>query len=79
MRQKPPSHAGDPDARLAMVLLRHIAGLRQGSFAEATGIAPSQISDYEQGYRVVPRKSLERMADAVGFPQPLLEPLLQTS
>ncbi len=77
MRLKPPRHADDPDARLTMVLLRHIAGLRQGAFAEATGIAASQISDYEQGYRVLPRKHLERMADAVGFPRPLLGPLLQ--
>lgn len=77
MRRKPLLHEDDPDARLAAVLLRQVRGWNQNQFAARTGIAASQISDYEQGYRVVSRRHLERMAEAAKFPKPLLDPLLQ--
>jgi transcriptional regulator with XRE-family HTH domain len=59
------------------VLLRQVRGWNQNQFAARTGIAASQISDYEQGYRVISRRHLERMAEAAGFPRALLDPLLQ--
>jgi transcriptional regulator with XRE-family HTH domain len=66
----------DPDARMAMVLLRYLRGWDQGELARAAGIAPSQISVYDRGERAIPREALERMADAADFPRHLLDPLL---
>ncbi|HEX9940665.1 MAG TPA: helix-turn-helix transcriptional regulator [Thermoanaerobaculia bacterium] len=67
----------DPDARLAMVLLRYFRGWDQGELARAARIAPSQVSVYDRGERAIPREALERMADAVGFPRHLVDPLLR--
>lgn len=64
------------ESRLAMVLLRYLKGWSQGDLARAAGIAPSQVSVYDRGERPIPRDILERTADAVGFPRPLLDPLL---
>ncbi len=67
----------DPDARLAMVLLRYLRGWDQGELARAARIAPSQISVYDRGGRPVPRDVLERVAVAADFPLYLLDPLLR--
>ena len=67
----------DPDSQLAMVLFRYSRGWDQQELAQAAGIAPSQVSVYDRGERPVPRKTLERMADAAGVPRPLLDPVLR--
>jgi transcriptional regulator with XRE-family HTH domain len=68
----------DPDARLAMILLRSLHYWDQGELAQAARIAPSQISIYDRGERAIPRDVLERIAEAAGFPVPLLDPLLRS-
>jgi transcriptional regulator with XRE-family HTH domain len=68
---------GEKDARLAIILLRSLKEWDQAELARASGIAPSQLSVYERGGRAVPRYVLERVAAAVGFPSPMLEPLLR--
>ncbi|HSK75314.1 MAG TPA: helix-turn-helix domain-containing protein [Thermoanaerobaculia bacterium] len=67
----------DPGSQLAMVLFRYTRGWDQQELARAAGIAPSQVSVYDRGERPVPRKTLERMADAAGVPRPLLDPILR--
>jgi transcriptional regulator with XRE-family HTH domain len=68
----------DPDARLAMILLRSLHNWDQGELARAAGIAPSQVSIYDRGERALPRAILERIAAAAGFPLHLLDPLLRS-
>ncbi len=68
----------DPDARLAMILLRSLHNWDQGELARAAGIAPSQLSIYDRGERALPRAILERIAEAAGFPLHLLDPLLRS-
>jgi len=66
----------DPASRLALVLLRSLKGWDQEELARASRTAPSQISIYERGVRVVPRDVLERVAAAANFPADLLDSLL---
>jgi transcriptional regulator with XRE-family HTH domain len=69
--------ANDPEARLAMVLFFYLGGWRtQGQLAQASGIARSQISEYFEGKRAIPRQALEKIAAAAGFPVHLLSPVL---
>jgi transcriptional regulator with XRE-family HTH domain len=67
---------GEPDARLALILLRSLRKWDQAKLAQEARIAPSQLSVYERGDRAVPRHLLEKAAQAVGFPLYLLDPLL---
>ncbi|HKV11855.1 MAG TPA: helix-turn-helix transcriptional regulator [Thermoanaerobaculia bacterium] len=67
----------DPESQLAMVLFRYSRDWDQQELARAAGIAPSQVSVYDRGERPVPRKTLERMADAAGVPRVLLDPVLR--
>jgi transcriptional regulator with XRE-family HTH domain len=68
----------DPEARLAMVLLRYLRGWDQGELARAARIAPSQVSVYDRGERAVPRDALEKIAAAADFPAYLLDPVLKS-
>jgi transcriptional regulator with XRE-family HTH domain/tetratricopeptide (TPR) repeat protein len=68
---------GDPDKRLAFVLLRYLRYWDQADLSREAGIAQSQISHYDQGRRTVPADILERTARAVGFPVFLLPFLLR--
>jgi transcriptional regulator with XRE-family HTH domain len=68
----------DPDSRLAVVYLRSWRQWDQAGLARATGIAASQVSDFERGKKPVPRAALDRIARATGFPQHLLDPLLES-
>jgi transcriptional regulator with XRE-family HTH domain len=60
-----------------MVLLRYLKGWDQATLAQAARTAPTQISEYHRRHRTVPRKVLERIAQGVGFPTYLLDPLLR--
>lgn len=75
-REKKRRAKDDPDARLAMALFGALRGWDQAGMAQASGIAPSQISVYARGERAIPRKALEKMSLAAGFPLPLLDVLL---
>jgi tetratricopeptide (TPR) repeat protein len=68
---------GDPDKRLAFVLLRYLMYWDQAELSREAGISQSQISLYDQGHRTVPDAVLERTAKAVGFPVFLLPFLLK--
>src|SRR5947209_687217 len=68
----------DPESRLAMVLFLHLGGWRtHAQLAQAAGIARSQVSEYFEGKRAIPRPALEKIAAASGFPVHLLDPLLR--
>src|SRR5436305_8677095 len=57
----------DPEARLAMVLFLHLGGWRtHAQLANAVGIARSQVSEYFEGKRPIPRQALEKVAAASG-------------
>lgn len=64
--------------RLALVVLRALRGWTQGELAQATGMAPSVLSEYETGKRNPSRKAVERAARAAGVSLPLLDALLPT-
>ncbi|HEX3531404.1 MAG TPA: helix-turn-helix transcriptional regulator [Thermoanaerobaculia bacterium] len=68
---------GDPDKRLAFVLLRYFKYWDQADLAREARISPGQISLYDQGHRTVPDDVLERAAKAAGFPVFLLPFLLE--
>jgi tetratricopeptide (TPR) repeat protein len=68
---------GDPDKRLAFVLLRYFMYWDQADLSREAGISQSQISLYDQGRRTVPDAVLERTAKAAGFPVFLLPFLLR--
>ena len=67
----------DEDAKMAMVHLRYRQDLNQAAFAQKTGISSTQISLFDQGKATVPRKALERMAEATGVPRSYLVLLLR--
>ncbi len=68
----------DPDARLAMVLMRYLRGWwEQAKLAAAARFLPSQVGMWDRGERTVPRWALERTAEATDVPRYLLDPLLR--
>src|SRR6185295_7898530 len=73
----PSARIQDPDARLALILLRPWRGWSRQADLKAAGLSQSQVSEYERGERAVPREVLERVANAAGFPLDLLNPLLR--
>lgn len=64
------------DLRLTVVLLRSLRGWTQGDLADAAGISPSVISDYERGKRRPPRGVVDRLAETVGLSRPDLDRFL---
>lgn len=68
----------DSEARLAMVLFLQLGGWKtHAGLAKVTGIARSQISEYFEGKRAIPRQALEKIAVVAGFPVYLLDTLLR--
>src|SRR5437763_5759734 len=60
----------------AGVLVRHLRSLRgwkQGELARAAGTSQKLISSYELGEKIPRRRTLERLAAAVGVPFSLAE------
>lgn len=57
-----------PDLSRALTHLRELASWNQGELAQAAGISPNKISDYERGHRTVTRELLEKLAGLMGFP-----------
>lgn len=58
---------------VTVAFLRKLRGWSQKELAEAAGVHQSLISLYERGLEAPTRKTLERLADAVGVPFALVE------
>jgi transcriptional regulator with XRE-family HTH domain len=63
------------DSALVIVVLRSLRGWDQIDLARATGLSASSISRYENGERVPPRRSFDRIVAAVGVPDPMVDRL----
>jgi transcriptional regulator with XRE-family HTH domain len=66
-------HDHPDDLKLLVRVLRELRGWDQMKLATEAGLDPSSISHYETGRTVPPRKTLERLAAAVGLPLPFVE------
>lgn len=60
----------------AIAVLRAAKGLSQKELAQAAGMAPSTISDYERGWKVPTRNAQIRIFEALGQSVYLLEELV---
>lgn len=68
---------GDPeDWRLFVILLRSFKHWQAKQLAEETGVDANMISRYETGKEVPSPETVQRLIDAVGFPQAWVEPVL---
>jgi tetratricopeptide (TPR) repeat protein len=76
MKDGKPRGKGEPPdvSNLMLALLEHDCRWNQGETAEASGVARSQISEYDRGERPVPRNVMEKVAGAANFPVTLLDP-----
>jgi transcriptional regulator with XRE-family HTH domain len=64
----------DPeDLKLLVRFLRSFRDWGQAEMAAAAGVDPSSISHYETGKTVPPRRTVERIATAVGVPMSLVD------
>ena len=73
----PPSPAGDPeDLRYVVIFLRAFGRLDRSELSAKSGVSRNLIAAYEAGDKAPSRRTLERLAAAVGYPCALLEPLL---
>jgi transcriptional regulator with XRE-family HTH domain len=67
----------DPeDLKLLVRFLRSLRDWGQAEMAEAAGVDSSSISHYETGKTVPPRRTVERIAAAVGVPMSLVDACL---
>ena len=57
-----------PDLSRALTALRELADWSQVELAQAAGVSPNKMSDYERGWRAVTRELLETLAGLMGFP-----------
>ncbi|HET9209538.1 MAG TPA: helix-turn-helix transcriptional regulator [Thermoanaerobaculia bacterium] len=57
-----------PPLSRALTSLRELADWSQAELAQAAGVSPNRISDYERGHRTVTRELLEELAGLMGFP-----------
>jgi len=64
------------DAGMIVKLLRSLKGWKQTELAKAAGTSQKLISSYEVGEKVPRRRTLERLAAAVGIPFVLVERML---
>lgn len=68
---------GDPaDLGMVILVLRSIPRWTQAELARAARVDRASISDYEQGLKAPSRKTLEKIAAAVGVPFSRVERLL---
>jgi transcriptional regulator with XRE-family HTH domain len=64
----PASPMGEREVGRALAILRVVRGWNQDDLARASGVRPSQISDYERCRKVPELVTLRRMVEAMGFP-----------
>jgi transcriptional regulator with XRE-family HTH domain len=68
---------GDPaDFRLVVAFLRSLRKWSQEELSRVSGVDRALISDYELGKKIPTRKTLQRLASAVGLPYRWIEKLL---
>jgi transcriptional regulator with XRE-family HTH domain len=73
----PKQDLGDPaDLRLAVAFLRSLRRWTQEELSKASGVDRGVISDYELGAKPPTRRTLQRLAAAVGLPYRYVEILL---
>lgn len=71
------SERTDPeDLKLLVRFLRSLRDWGQAEMAAAAGVDSSSISHYETGKTVPPRRTVERIATAVGVPMSLVDACL---
>ncbi|HEX9940506.1 MAG TPA: helix-turn-helix transcriptional regulator [Thermoanaerobaculia bacterium] len=64
---------GDPNVlRLVVSFLRSYTRMTQTAFADAAGVAQSDISRYQAGRQTPPEEALRRMAAVAGVPWPVV-------
>src|SRR6476661_357529 len=71
-----PKPESSEDLKVAVRFLRSLRGWNQKEFGEAAGVDKALISQYEQGKKVPSRRTLERLAAAVGIPYGLFQDIL---
>jgi transcriptional regulator with XRE-family HTH domain len=69
-------HDDPQDLKLLVRVLRELREWDQAEMAAAAGVDVSSISHYETGRTVPPRRTLERLAAAVGLPMSFVESCL---
>jgi transcriptional regulator with XRE-family HTH domain len=69
-------HDDREDLKLLVRVLRELRNWDQAELAAAAGVDASSISHYETGRTVPPRRTLERLAAAVGLPMSFVETCL---
>ena len=62
------TRARQSDLGRAITLLRVVRGWNQGDLAQAAGVAPTAISEYECGRKIPGLATLERLLEAMEFP-----------
>jgi tetratricopeptide (TPR) repeat protein len=67
----------DPkDLRIVVLVLRGLRNWDNLTLSAASGVSRNKIAEYLAGDRAPSRRTLERLAAAVGFPRELLDPLI---
>jgi transcriptional regulator with XRE-family HTH domain len=69
-------HDDPENLKLLVRVLRELRDWDQAELAAAAGVDASSISHYETGRTVPPRRTLERLAEAVGLPMSFVETCL---
>jgi len=69
-------HTHPEDLKLLVRFLRSLRDWGQTELAAAAGVDSSSISHYETGKTVPPRRTVERIAAAVGVPMSLVDACL---
>lgn len=65
-----------PDLNLALALLRTAMGWSQTELAEAAGVSPNLLNDYEKGRKPLGRERLARLVSAMGLPPEMVDETL---
>src|SRR5215203_3614741 len=63
----------DSKASTVLAVLRVVREWSQRELAEAAGVRPSSISDWERGKKTPSPRTLERLAGAMGFSSSMLQ------
>ena len=67
-----------PDLRIALTFLRLGQGWRQADLAEAAGISPKLLNDYERGRKNLTRDRLAHIIAFMGLPPEAIDSTLAT-
>lgn len=65
-----------PDLSVVLAFLRSCQGWSQTDLAEASGVSPNLLNDYEKGRKPLHRERLERLIAAMGLPPETIDGVL---